>query len=243
MPRIARESNELRKVGGWCGILGGGAMVLIMVYLGTALFQSNAGPDLQKVMGFVNEHRLEYRFCWSAMIVAAAVLVPLLLALYDSLSERARTPALLGVVSGALGLIFSCLVGAVRASTLPSLSLYYKAAGAPHMVKTFLSMNYFFTERFAFNVDNYMVTGLFVLASLGLGLALRSVARYPKTVVGGLYLVAILGIVGIGEDLLFHSTAFHIKQYDYNVFVAAYSVLLPILAVVMGGRLAAGKNP
>src|SRR5574341_1376796 len=177
MPRIAGKNNGLQKVGGWCRILGGGAMVLIIVYLGTALFQSNAGPSLQKVIGFVQAHRVEYRFCWSAMIVAASVLLPLLLALYDGLRERARTAALLGAVSGVLGLVFTCLVGAIRASTLPSLSLYYMAPGAPHMLKTFLSMNYFFTERFAFNVDNYMVTGLFVLASLFLGLALRSVAR------------------------------------------------------------------
>ena len=148
-------NKGLQDVGGWCGILGGGAMLLILAYLGTVLFQSNAGLDWGKRLAYIPAHRVEYRFCWSAMIVISTGLLPLIFALYQVLREKAGTLALLGSASGALALLFNDVVGAVRASAVPSMAMSLQAVkGGPMALRNALVLDFLFTEKFAFNVDN-----------------------------------------------------------------------------------------
>jgi len=243
MPKRMNNNNMLQRVGGWCGILGGGAMVVVLAYLGTVLSQSNAGLDLIKRIEYIAGHRGEYRFCWAAAIVISTALFPFLFALYDGLKGKARALAVLGFVTGSLGLLFTALVGAIRASSVASIASYYMGVSGPMSIKRTLILDFLFSEKLAFNVDNYMGGGLFVLAAIFIGAALCSMAKYPKIIPTGLCLGAILGVVGIAEELFFHCESFHIREYDYNVFISASVILISILVVVMGARLASGKNP
>jgi len=233
----------LQKVGGWSGILGGGAMVLVLAYLGTTLAQSNAGTDLIKRMEYIAAHRTEYRFCWAAAIVISTMLFPFMFALYESLKAKAKALAVLGFVTGSLGLLFTAIVGAIRASTVASIAANYINVAGTVSLKKALLLNFLFTEKFAFNVDNYIGGGLFVLAAIFIGAALCSVDKYPKIITAGLYLGAILGLAGLAEELFFHCKSMHFQAYDYNVFMSACVILISLSAVVIGVRLVSGKNP
>ncbi len=245
MPKNPLNSQSLQNLGGWCGILAGSLMVIVLVVLGTTLSPSNMGPDFVKRMQFFSDHRMAYRFCWSMMIVLSFSLLPFVFALYDGLRGRGETSVLIGAVSGALGLIFTAVVGMIRASNSSSIAANYTPLKGHVALKNVLSLEFFFTDKFALNVDTYIVTGFLVVASFLFARAAASVPRYPRTITYGLSLAAILGFVGFAVELLAYSPKMfdliHIRQYDYNVFICAASLLFPLLAAAMGARLVSGK--